>query len=308
MKNYPDLISGKTSGKKLSFRMLEKRARALGFDAFGVAKAEKLSAEVARLRTWLNKGYQAGMGYLERNLDKREDITLLVDGARSVIVTLTNYYTDRKPAAGSPVIARYAYGKDYHRVVKERLKRLMNDFPGRCFVDSAPVLEHEWARRAGLGWIGRNTLLIHRKLGSFCFIGIIVTPEEMDVYSSPVTAGFCGQCTRCVDACPTGALTAYEVNAGKCISYHTIENKGEYPEALKRLGGNRIFGCDACQDVCPWNRKAIPHRVADFEPSPEVLRWTEADWKKADDRTFERLFKDTPLERAGREKIIKNLG
>lgn len=283
------------------------RARGLGFDAVGVARSEKLVREVQYLRLWLERGCQAGMSYMERNVEKREDPRLLVEHAQSVIVTLTNYFHPFRQTEKIPLIARYAYGKDYHIVVKEKLKQLQGQMKGRCFVDSAPVLEHEWARRAGLGWTGKNTLLINREKGSFCFIGIIITPEKFDRYSDPFEKNYCGNCNRCIEACPTGALTPYQLDARKCISYHTIENKGDYPEALKQKAGRRIFGCDTCQEVCPWNSRAKIHRLPEFLPSLERLNLSKEDWKQMDEFTFLRLFKNTPLERTGLNKILRNL-
>lgn len=297
----------------MELQKLKDLARETGFDAAGVAPVALLSGEMARLRRWIEAGNNAEMGYMARNLDKRENPALLVEGAESVIVTLTNYYTARKQVAGIPRMAKYAWGKDYHLVLKERLRLLLGELQrvepatGRCFVDSAPVLEHEWARRAGLGWLGKNTLLLNRELGSFCFIGVIVTTAVFDVYDEPFTDSFCGLCNRCVEACPTGALSAHELDARKCISYQTIENKGEYPENLKRLAEGRIFGCDACQEVCPWNRKAKEHRVPEFLPKPEVIGLTEQEWLEMDEVRFEGLFKNMPQERTGLKRILRNL-
>lgn len=286
-------------------------SREIGFDAAGVAPVEKLTKERERLQRWLDDGCHAGMAYMARNMEKREDISLLVENARSVIVTLTNYYSPLRQDADVPQIARYAYGKDYHLVVKERLRRLMQELggiPGRCFTDSAPVFEHEWARRAGLGWIGKNTLLIRQGKGSFCFIGIIVTPCSFDSYSRSSEKSYCGTCTRCLDACPTGALTAHRVDARRCIAYHTIESREPLPEEIRRVAGNRIFGCDRCQEVCPWNRRAAGHRVPEFMPESGLLHLREEDWRRMDEAAFLRLFKDTPLERTGLEKIRSNMG
>lgn len=296
--------------KLLHADALRSKSREIGFDAVGVAPAEKLTKERKRLQQWIDGGCHAGMAYMSGNMEKREDISLLVENARSVIVTLTNYYSPVRQTEGSPLIARYAYGKDYHLVVKERLRKLMRELggiPGRCFTDSAPLFEHEWARRAGLGWIGKNTLLLHRQRGSFCFIGIIATPLPFDEYSRPFENTYCGTCTRCVDACPTGALTAYRVDARRCISYHTIESKEPFPEELREVSGNRIFGCDRCQEVCPWNGRAEQHRIPEFLPKPELLRLGGEDWRTMDESGFLRLFKDTPLERTGLEKIRSNL-
>lgn len=294
--------------------IFENIAKQLGFDAIGVAPVALLFEEGERLSRWVGEGKNAGMGYMANHAEKRVDPTLLVEGAQSVIVTLMNYYTDLKQVEGLPRIARYALGKDYHIVVKERLYKLLEflqheqpETTGRCFVDSAPVFEHEWARRAGLGWIGKNTLLLNRELGSFCFIGVIITSMKFDTYSIPFADNRCGTCTRCIEACPTGALTPYEVDARKCISYNTIENKGDYPPELKSRAGGRIFGCDACQDCCPWNGKAIQHSVKEFQPTPGLLKMTADDWRQMTPEKFKQQFKNTPLERAGLANIVRNL-
>lgn len=299
----------------LSSSTLEEYAKEIGFDACGVALAESLPREKERLLGWLEEGKNAGMSYMENNIEKRGDPGLLIEGARSVIVTLTNYYPFHRQAEGTPTIARYAYGKDYHLVLKERLHRLFAllkekasaSVHGRVFVDSAPVFEHEWARRAGLGWIGRNTLLIHRKWGSFCFIGVIISNLEFDTYSPFFEGSFCGNCNRCVEACPTGALTAYSLDARRCISYHTIENKGEIPDFVRQKMGTRIFGCDICQEVCPWNQKRVFNEVVEFQPGKEVMEWTKEQWLQLDEKTFEMCFKDSPLARAGLNKLQNNL-
>lgn len=297
----------------MDLQKLKDSARRLGFDAVGVAPVALLSDDATMLRKWIGDGKNAGMDYMGRNVEKRENPALLVEGAKSVVVTLTNYYTRREQPKGVPRMSKYAWGKDYHIIVKERLRMLLEELQqqepttGRCFVDSAPVLEHEWARRAGLGWQGKNTLLIHRELGSFCFIGVIILTAGFDDYDVPFSNSYCGQCNRCVDACPTGALAAHEVDARKCISYQTIENKGEYPEELKRLSGGWIFGCDVCQDVCPWNWKAKEHKVSEFCSGGEITNLTESDWRMMDDVRFKSFFKDMPQERTGLSRIVRNL-
>ena len=289
-------------------------AREIGFDATGVTPVALLSDEVRQLERWIAAGKNAGMEYMARNLEVRENPDKLVEGAQSVIVTLTNYYTRDQQLPDVPQIAMYARGKDYHLVIKERLYALLErikqevpDTEGRCFVDSAPVLEHAWAKRAGLGWQGKNTLLIRKGLGSFCFIGILVTTACFDEYDAPFTGSYCGTCNRCVEACPTRALIPGEVDARKCISYQTIENKGEYPEELKRLAGNRIFGCDVCQVVCPWNQKLSEHCVSEFIADPSAMNLTQADWMAMDKQLFKKLFKSTPLERTGLDRLQRNL-
>lgn len=298
----------------MKLEILKDMAREIGFDAAGVAPVALLSDEVKWLKQWVAEGKNAGMGYMERNMELRENPGKLVEGAKSVIVTLTNYYSRQQQPAGIPRIAMYARGKDYHIVVKERLYSLLQrmqqqepETAGRCFVDSAPVLEHAWAKRAGLGWQGKNTLLIRKGTGSFCFIGIIITTAQFETYDSPFTQSFCGNCNRCIEACPTGALTPGQVDARKCISYQTIENKGEYPAELKRLAQGRIFGCDACQLVCPWNQKLAEHRIPEFIPDPVTMQLTEQDWMSMDNPQFKKLFKNTALERTGLMRLLRNI-
>ena len=294
---------------------LSEIAKACGFDACGVVPVDILSRERERLEQWVERGFHAGMNYMANNMEKRENPALLVEGARSVIVTLTNYYTPKLQLEGVPVVARYDYGKDYHRVVKDRLFKLYacleetigRKIMGRVFVDSAPVFEHEWARRAGLGLVGRNSLLINPRLGSYCFIGVIISDFEPSTYSLPEKRNFCGQCNRCVEACPTGALSAYEVNANLCISYNTIERKGEIPSEIKKKMGVRFFGCDACQDICPWNRKAVAHHIDEFSPNEWLMWMSREDWLSLDEETFRERFKNSPLLRPGLEQIKRNV-
>ena len=300
----------------IPFTDLYHKATELGFDACGVAPVQRLSRERERLERWLQRGYHAGMNYMTRHLEKREDVTKLVEGARSVIVTLTNYYSPSCQQPGAPIVARYAYGKDYHRVIKDRLHSLYAylqewqvdpSLQGRVFVDSAPVFEHEWARRAGLGWIGKNTLLIHPAKGSFCFIGVIISNADFDHYAEPFDGQFCGHCQRCVEACPTGALSDYCVDANRCISYNTIERQGEIPSEVKEKMGQRFFGCDACQECCPWNKRAIPHRVEAFSPNEKLMQMTREAWLDLDETAFLQDFSDSPLTRPGLAQLKRNL-
>lgn len=299
----------------MELEVLKSKAWECGFDACGVVPVEILTGERERLERWLDRGFHAGMHYMANNIEKRENPALLVEGARSVIVTLTNYYTPVRQEPGVPIVARYAYGKDYHRVVKDRLFKLLasleaeigQKITGRLFVDSAPVFEHEWARRAGLGWIGRNSLLINPKLGSFCFIGVIISDFEPGTYSTPELRNFCGTCNRCVEACPTGALTSHEVNANLCIAYNTIELKGNIPAEVRKKMGQRFFGCDICQEVCPWNGKAVGHDVDDFSPNEWLMRMTREEWLDLDETAFKSRFKESPLSRPGLEQIKRNL-
>ncbi len=293
---------------------LESWAYELGFDAVGITPVVCLTEEEKRLRKWLEEGKHGDMVFLEQNIEKRSDPRLLVEGAVSVVVTLTNYYTDSGQDTEGPRIARYAMGKDYHWVLKARLAELLNRMEeadgvsgGRCFTDSAPVFEHEWARRAGLGWRGRNTLLINKEMGSFCLIGVIISRVASNAYTLPFEGNFCGNCRRCIEHCPTGALTSEGLDARRCIAYHTIENKGEYPEDIKLKAGNRIFGCDICQEVCPWNAKARPHKTPEFYPDEDVLSLRSEDWKEMTGGRFKKLFKGTPLERTGLKRLKRNI-
>ena len=255
------------------------------------------------------------MGYMDNHFEKRTDPSKLVDGARTVISLLYNYYTDRKQAdPEAPVLSKYAYGRDYHLVMKERMYELFEyiksihpEASGRVFVDSAPVLDRAWARRAGLGWIGKSSNLISRCAGSFLFIGEIILNLELE-YNSILEEDHCGSCTRCIDACPTQAILENRtLDTEKCISYQTIENKNEISPALEGLFSNRLFGCDICQDVCPWNHKAINHKEPEFEPAPGLLEMSTKDWINLDREQYKQLFRNSPVKRAGFEKLKGNL-
>ena len=294
---------------------IRQEALRLGFTDCGFSKAEHLPEDAERLKDWLAQGNNAGMAYMANHFDKRTDPALLVEGARSVISLLYNYYTDKSqhdPTA--PVLSKYAYGKDYHFVMKEKMN-LLFDFirsihpalEGRIFVDSAPVLDRAWAHRAGLGWIGKNSNLISRKAGSFVFIGELILDLELEYNSVPET-DFCGSCNRCIEACPTGAILENRtLDAERCISYQTIENKTEILPALEGKFSNRFFGCDICQDVCPWNHKAQNHMEAEFEPAPGLMEMSREDWIKLDREQYKRLFRKSPVKRAGFEKLKGNL-
>lgn len=301
--------------KELSSAIREE-ALQLGFSGCGFAMADLLSGDGERLKEWLERGHHANMGYMGRNLEKRTDPAKLVEGARSIISLLYNYYTDRHQMdPEAPVISKYAYGKDYHRVMKDKLYRLFAliremrpEAEGRVFVDSAPVLERAWAREAGLGWIGKNSCLITRSRGSFVFIGEIIINLELE-YNLVPESDFCGSCNRCLEACPTGAiLDNRTLDARRCISYQTIENRGEIPEELRGKLANRLFGCDICQDVCPWNRRALPHREPAFLPATGCLEMDADAWQALDRERYGLLFSHTPLERAGFSKIRNTLG
>lgn len=296
-------------------REIRRKALELGFADCGFASAEPLHEDAVRLQQWLDEGNHSGMQYMENHFEKRTDPTKLVEGSVSVISLLYNYFTDqRQEDEEAPVLSTYAFGKDYHRVVKNKLYLLLEfvrslnpDTRGRVFVDSAPVLDRAWARKAGLGWIGKNSNLISRKFGSFVFIGEIILNIPLEYNQFPEN-DFCGSCTRCIDACPTGAiLDNRTLNAELCISYQTIENRGEIRQDLAGKLQNRVFGCDICQEVCPWNRNAIRHGEPDFEPAPGLMKMTRDDWIELKPDTYRQLFRESALQRAGYEKLMDTI-
>lgn len=289
-------------------------ATELGFSFCGISKAEFLKDEAPCLEEWLKRNYQGKMTYLENHFDKRLDPTLLVPGAKSVISLVYNYYPERDLAQpGELKIAKYAYGEDYHFVIKEKLKTFLEkiqlavgDIHGRAFVDSAPVMERAWATRSGLGWIGKNSLLLNRAMGSFFFLAELIIDLELE-YDQPIK-DYCGTCTACMDACPTEAMPEpYVVDGSKCISYFTIELKDELPADVKGKFENWIFGCDICQDVCPWNSFARPHREKRFDPHPELAGMTTQDWREITDDVFEKLFKKSAVKRTKLEGLKRNI-
>lgn len=302
--------------QKTYSRQIRKEALRIGFGACGISRAEHLKEESVHLDNWLKQGMHAGMVYMEKNREKRLDPTKLVEGAKSVISVIMNYFPGQKQKDPSaPVVSKYAYGIDYHKVMKVKLNHLLDfirvnipDATGRTFVDSAPVMEHAWAQKSGLGWIGNNSLLLTKKYGSFVFIGELIVNAELD-YDEPVK-NMCENCRKCIDACPTKAIiSAGIVDARKCISYHTIENKTEeMPEDMKGKFHNRVFGCDICQDVCPWNKNLLPHKTPEFNPKQEFLDMTREEWFQLSKDKYEALFIETPLERAGFEGVRRNLG
>ena len=295
--------------------LIREKALELGFDDVGFVAAGPLDEESRFLNEWLRSGYHGGMDYMERNVEKRNDPAKLVDGARSVVVVLQSYNPSRKQQTDTGFkISRYAYGRDYHKVLKKRLKKLMKyiheevapDAGGRFFVDSAPVSERSLAARAGLGWIGKNTNLLHPRLGSYVFIGELILDIEL-TSGSPIREA-CGACTRCLDACPTGALVApYQLDARKCISYLTIENKDDIPAEMADHLHGWIFGCDICQEVCPWNWKAPPHHESDFNLRPELKQMSEEDWFSLDENAFDHLTRGSAIRRSGYIGIMRNL-
>lgn len=282
----------------------------------GIARAERLDEQAMRLQEWLDRGYHGTMHWMANHFDKRVDPTQLVPGAKSVICLASNYYPERNQThEDAPKVARYAYGQDYHRVLKVQLKSLLESIRqhcgpvhGRCFVDSAPVLERDWAQRAGLGWVGKNTLLIHPRIGSYFFLAELIIDLELEP-DEPIR-DHCGTCRKCIDACPTGAIGSegYVLDAGKCISYLTIELKEEaIPDSFQSQMENWVFGCDICQEVCPWNRFSRPHDEPAFAPRGDWFHWRSADWMEMTEELFEQQFQGSPLQRPKYAGIRRNL-
>ncbi len=293
---------------------IKAEAKKLGFQVCGIAPAGYLDKDAAHLSDWLNSGMHAGMNYMKDNFKKRVDPVELIPGARSVISVILNYYpTEVKKGNKNLQISKYACGRDYHEVIKRKLKKLLEiirefdeTVTGRFFVDSAPVLERAWAARSGLGWIGKNSNLISRKYGSFVFIGELIIDLDL-VYDNPAK-DYCANCTKCIDACPTNAIIADRViDARRCISYHTIENKGEIDNKLKGKMRNWIFGCDICQDVCPWNIEINPAGEPDFISRKEMLEMNRDDWNKLDEKRYNELFSGTAVKRAGFSGLKRNI-
>ncbi len=294
---------------------LKAKARELGFLDCGISKARFLAEEKVRLLDWLQHEMHGGMAYMANYLDKRLDPRLLVENARSVVSVLLNYFpSEKQDDQEAPVLSKYAFGADYHSVMKDKLGELLKFIQteiapceGRYFVDSAPILDRAWAARAGLGWIGKNTNLISQEHGSFFFIGELIIDLELPVDENAVR-NHCGNCTRCIDACPTRALVApFVLDARRCISYQTIENRGEIEPTLKGKFEKRVFGCDICQDVCPWNLKSEPHRESAFNPSLKLMILTKNEWNAMDKSLFNELFRNSAVKRAKYEGLRRNL-
>jgi len=294
---------------------IKNKATELGFDYCGIARAVPLDDDARRLEKWLNAGLNGSMQYMENHFELRVNPLKLVPGARSVVTLLLNYYPSVRQTPGEPKVSAYALGDDYHEVIKKKLNLLLQairttigDINGRGFVDSAPVLERSWAQRSGLGWIGKNGNLINKQSGSFFFIATLITDLELE-YDDPVVKDFCGTCTKCIDACPTEAIAENRVVDGsKCISYYTIELKDMLiPDGMKGKFDNWMFGCDTCQDVCPWNRFSKPNQEPAFTPYPELLNFTTNDWEELTEEGFKKIFKHSPLKRAKFSGIKRNL-
>ncbi|MDG2449317.1 MAG: tRNA epoxyqueuosine(34) reductase QueG [Saprospiraceae bacterium] len=295
--------------------LVKKIAVELGFTSIGISKAEYMTEESKRLEQWLNSDHHGKMSYMENHFDKRVDPTLLVEGAKTVISLSYNYYTDSKQTdPTAPKISKYAYGKDYHKVIKRKLKELVfrlqeeiGEFNGRCFVDSAPVMERDWAKRSGLGWIGKHTLLLSKKKGSFFFLAEIISDLELE-YDQEVK-DHCGSCTACIDACPTDAISqeGYILNANKCISYLTIELKENLPKEFQSKMDDWMFGCDICQDVCPWNRFAHQHNEEQFLPSKNLLEISREEWMDISKEVFDEIFEGSAVKRTKYEGLSRNI-
>ena len=303
------------STKAATADRIKKLAATVGFDYCGIAKAQPLDEDARRLESWLDKGMHGTMRYMENYFDLRIDPTKLVPGARSVITLLLNYFPVERQLQDAPQVSKYAYGKDYHEVIRSKLKYFLllikeniGDVHGRGFADSAPVLEKSWAQRSGLGWIAKNGNLITKQQGSFFFIATLITDLEME-FDDPFVRDYCGSCTRCIDACPTEAILPGKVIDGsKCISYFTIELKDMLiPEKMKGKFADKLFGCDICQDVCPWNRFSKPTMEAAFTPIPQVLNFSTADWEELTEESFKIIFKDSALKRSKYAGIKRNL-
>jgi len=293
---------------------IKKEAKKLGFSGCGISKARFLSEEAKNFEKWLSNGYQGSMSYLEKNIDKRLNPTILVPGSKSVISLAFNYFPPKKLIDNNNfIISKYAYGKDYHKVLKKKLKKLfflmrekIGNIEGRVFVDSAPIHERAWAKLSGLGWIGKNSLLINKNQGSFFFLAEIICDLELE-YDEPVL-NRCGNCSRCIDACPTDAITkAQVINAKKCISYLTIENKDNIPKELNDSMNNSIFGCDICQDVCPWNKNSKPHEEIEFLPKKNLRKLRKKDWVELTEETFDRIFEGSAIKRTKYKGLKRNI-
>ena len=294
---------------------IKQTSKELGFAFCGIAKATRLDDDARRLEEWLSKGMQGTMQYMENHFELRIDPTKLVPGAKSVITLMLNYYPSVKQKEDAAKVSKYAYGRDYHEVIREKLnlfiqliKENMGDINGRGFVDSAPVLERTWAQQSGLGWVGKNGNLINKQSGSFFFIATLICDLDLE-YDAPFAKDYCGTCTRCIDECPTNAILPDKIIDGsKCISYFTIELKDALiDENMKGKFDNWMFGCDTCQDVCPWNRFSKPTTETNFTPIPEILNLSTKEWNEMSEETFKEVFKHSPLKRTKFAGIQRNL-
>jgi len=294
---------------------IKKMAAEMGFDYCGIAKAEPLHDDARRLEQWLKKGFHGKMQFMENHFDLRTNPALLVPDAKSVITLMINYYPTRQQNQDSPKISKYAYGKDYHEVIRQKLKQLLlrmqesiGEINGRGFVDSAPVLERTWAVKSGLGWIGRNGNLLTKQSGSFFFIATLIIDLPLE-YDDPFAKDYCGNCNKCVESCPTQAILPDKtIDGSSCIAYYTIELKDALlPENMKDKFNNWMFGCDVCQDICPWNRFSKPTSEKEWEPIPEILNFSTREWEALSEINFKTIFKNSPLKRTKWKGIQRNL-
>lgn len=302
------------SNKEQYAKIIKAEAKRLGFLSCGISKAEFLEEEAPRLERWLHNNMHGNMHYMENHFDKRLDPTLLVEGSKSVISLTYNYYTDAvQQDANAPKISKYAYGVDYHYVIKDKLNQLLEyikdeigDVHGRAFVDSAPIMEKAWAKKSGLGWIGKHSNLITQKVGSYYFIAELIVDLDLEV--DHAVTDHCGSCTACIDACPTQAITEpYKVDGSKCISYFTIELKENIPSEMKGQLDHWMFGCDVCQEVCPWNRFSKNHSEPLFNPNPKLLSMSKKDWEEITQETFNKVFKKSAVKRTKYSGLKRNV-
>ena len=301
------------SNKEKYTQLIKAESKRLGFLSCGISKAGFLEEEAPRLENWLNKNHHGQMFYMENHFDKRLNPILLVNDSKSVVSLLLNYFPSEEQNTDSYKISKYAYGQDYHFVIKEKLKELLHVIQteigavsGRAFVDSAPVLDKAWAAKSGLGWIGKNSNLITQKVGSFYFIAELII--DLDLEYDNATTDHCGTCTACIDSCPTQAIVApYVVDGSKCIYYFTIELKDNLPQEMKGKLDDWMFGCDVCQDVCPWNKFSKPHKEPLFSPNPELLSYTKKDWEEITEDIFKKVFKNSAVKRTKLEGLKRNI-
>lgn len=295
-------------------KWIKDEAQRLGFTACGISQATFLEDEAPRLEKWLQNNYHGSMHYMENHFDKRLDPRLLMPGAKSVISLLYNYYPSQIQAKDSYLISKYAYGEDYHHVIKKKLKEMVasmqavfGDFQARVFTDSAPIMERAWAQKSGLGWLGKHSLLINKTKGSFFFLAEIILDLEFN-YDQPFKTDHCGSCTRCIDACPTEAILPNNtIDGSKCISYFTIESKDEIPTDFKNNFENWAFGCDICQDVCPWNRFSQPHQEPKFQPDERLLKFNKTQWEEITEDVFKEIFRRSAVKRTKFKGFERNI-
>jgi epoxyqueuosine reductase len=300
---------------KTSSALIKEYAAEIAFDLCGITRARSLNEHRAALIQWAFEGMNGDMSYLGQNIEKRLDPSILVPGAKSLIVTGLNYYTEKKQGgSGVPVISRYAYGLNYHDVIKKKLHKLLDfiktihpDALGRSFVDSAPLLEKAWGREAGIGWPGRNSILINKQIGSFFFLGIIVLNIELD-YDEPAKEDYCGKCTLCVDSCPTGAINNNRtIDSRRCIAFQTLESRTAIPDDIVLKLEGKVFGCDRCQEICPWNKRSKQHKTPEFDLPPEVQLMTADHWKNLTRKDYKRLFKGSAIARRSYCRFMDNI-